>query len=30
MSTIESLAFGLFLAGTIIFFVWVAILVFRK
>jgi hypothetical protein len=30
MSSIESIAFGLFLAGTIAFFVWVAILVFRK
>jgi hypothetical protein len=30
MSTIESVAFGLFLAGTIIFFVWVAFLAFRK
>ena len=30
MSTIESVAFGLFLAGTIVFFVWVAFLAFRK
>jgi hypothetical protein len=30
MTGIEKLAFGLFLAGTIIFFVWVAILTFRK
>ncbi len=30
MSGIERLAFGLFLAGTIIFFVWVALLAFRK
>ena len=30
MSTIELVAFGLFLAGTIIFFVWVAFLAFRK
>ncbi len=30
MTGIEKLAFGLFLAGTIIFFVWVALLTFRK
>jgi hypothetical protein len=30
MGGIEKLAFGLFLAGTIVFFVWVAILTFRK
>jgi hypothetical protein len=30
MTGIEKLAFGLFLAGTIVFFVWVAILAFRK
>ncbi len=30
MSGIEKLAFGLFLLGTILFFVWVAILAFRK
>ena len=30
MIGIEKLAFGLFLAGTIIFFVWVALLTFRK
>jgi hypothetical protein len=30
MTGIEKLAFGLFLAGTIVFFVWVAILTFRK
>jgi hypothetical protein len=30
MSVPEKLAFGLFLAGTIAFFVWVAILAFRK
>jgi len=30
VSLIEKLAFGLFLAGTILFFVWVAILAFRK
>lgn len=30
MSGIEELAFGLFLVGTVAFFVWVAILVFRK
>jgi hypothetical protein len=30
MTGIERLAFGLFLAGTIVFFVWVAVLTFRK
>jgi len=30
MSGIEKLAFGLFLVGTVLFFVWVAILAFRK
>jgi len=30
MTGIEKLAFGLYLAGTIAFFVWVAILTFRK
>jgi hypothetical protein len=30
MTGIEKLAFGLFLAGTIVFFVWVAILTLRK
>jgi hypothetical protein len=30
MSAIEKLAFGLFLAGTVIFFVWVAVLAIRK
>jgi hypothetical protein len=30
MSTHEKIAFGLFLAGTIIFFVWVALLAIRK
>lgn len=30
MSKIEMIAFGLFLAGTVIFFVWVAVLAFRK
>jgi hypothetical protein len=30
MIAIEKLAFGLFLAGTIVFFVWVAVLTFRK
>jgi hypothetical protein len=30
MSAIEKLAFGVFLAGTVIFFVWVAVLSFRK
>jgi hypothetical protein len=30
MSRVELLAFGLFLAGTIAFFVWVAVLAVRK
>jgi hypothetical protein len=30
MTGIEKLAFGLFLAGTIVFFFWVALLTFRK
>jgi hypothetical protein len=30
VSTIETIAFGLFLAGTVIFFVWVALLALRK
>jgi hypothetical protein len=30
MTGIEKLAFGLFLAGTFVFFVWVVILTFRK
>jgi hypothetical protein len=30
MSGIEKLAFGFFLAGTVAFFVWVAILTIRK
>ncbi len=30
MAGIEKLAFGLFLAGTIVFFAWVAFLTFRK
>ena len=30
MTGIETLAFGLFLAGTILFFIWVVILTFRK
>lgn len=30
MSGIEKLAFTLFLAGTVIFFIWVAILTIRK
>ena len=30
MSNIERLAFGLFLVGTIAFFLWVALLSFRK
>jgi hypothetical protein len=30
MSAFETLAFGLFLAGTIIFFVWVIVLTFRR
>jgi hypothetical protein len=30
MGGIEKLAFGIFLVGTIAFFVWVALLSFRK
>jgi hypothetical protein len=30
MSGIELLAFGIFLVGTVAFFVWVALLAFRK
>jgi hypothetical protein len=30
MSTAEKLAFGLFLVGTVVFFVWVAVLSIRK
>jgi hypothetical protein len=30
MSTIERVAFGLFLVGTVLFFLWVAILTLRK
>jgi hypothetical protein len=30
MGAIETLAFGIFLVGTIAFFVWVALLAFRK
>jgi hypothetical protein len=30
VSGIETLAFGLFLGGTILFFVWVALLTFRR
>ncbi len=30
MSAVEKLAFGLFLVGTITFFVWVAILARRR
>jgi hypothetical protein len=30
MTGIETLAFGLFLAGVVIFFAWVAILTVRK
>jgi hypothetical protein len=30
MSSYETLAFVLFLAGTVVFFVWVAVLAFRK
>ncbi len=30
MSGIERLAFGLFLVGTAVFFVWVAVLALRK
>jgi len=30
VSTAEKLAFGLFLVGTVAFFVWVAVLALRK
>jgi hypothetical protein len=30
MSTIEKVAFGLFLVGTVVFFLWVAVLAIRK
>jgi len=30
MSAIEKAALGLFLAGTVLFFVWVAVLTLRK
>jgi hypothetical protein len=30
MSTAEKVAFGLFLVGTVAFFVWVAVLAIRK
>jgi hypothetical protein len=30
MTGIEKLAFGIFLTGTVLFFVWVAILALRK
>lgn len=30
MSTTEKVAFGLFLAGTVVFFIWVAVLAIRK
>jgi hypothetical protein len=30
MSAIETLALGLFLVGTVVFFLWVAVLAFRK
>lgn len=30
MSTAEKIAFGLFLVGTVAFFVWVAVLTVRK
>ncbi len=30
MSGVEKLAFALFLGGTVLFFVWVAILTIRK
>jgi len=30
MSTAEKLAFGLFLVGSVAFFVWVAVLAIRK
>jgi len=30
MSVVEKIAFGLFLLGTVVFFVWVAVLAARK
>lgn len=30
MTAVEALALGLFLAGTILFFAWVAFMAFRK
>jgi hypothetical protein len=30
MSIVEKIAFGLFLLGTVVFFVWVAVLAARK
>jgi hypothetical protein len=30
VSVVEKIAFGLFLAGTVAFFLWVAALTFRK
>jgi hypothetical protein len=30
MSAVEKVAFGLFLAGTVLFFLWVAMLAIRK
>ena len=30
MTTFEKIAFGLYLVGTVTFFVWVAMLTFRK
>ena len=30
MSAIEKVAFGVFLAGTVAFFLWVAVLTIRK
>jgi hypothetical protein len=30
MSASEKLAFGLFLAGTVVFFLWVVVLTIRK
>ena len=30
MSAVEKVAFGLFLVGTVFFFVWVAVLTIRK
>lgn len=30
MSLPEALALGLFLTGTVVFFIWVALLAFRK